>query len=119
MKILAITSTHSYWKETIQFANNCSWRAGKYLADIMRNIKNSDNYYVIATRSSLFHLPYSIQEIHSIKNKAGNRYQRTNILMAQEGFRLDLTISYIKGAVIAVVLFSVYLFILLRKNKNA
>lgn len=43
----------------------------------------------------------------------------TYILMAQEGFRLDLTISYIMGAVISVVLFSIYLFILLRKNKNA
>lgn len=52
-------------------------------ADFARAIKNSDNYYVIATRSSLFHLPYSIQEIYGIKNKAGNRYQGTKRLYAE------------------------------------
>ncbi len=40
----------------------------------------------------------------------------TYILMAQEGFRLNWTVSYIAGAVTAVILFSVYLFILLRKK---
>ena len=40
----------------------------------------------------------------------------TYILMAQEGFRLDWAVSYITGAVTAVILFSVYLFILLRKK---
>ena len=40
----------------------------------------------------------------------------TYILMAQEGFRLNWTVSYIAGAVIATVLFSIYLFILLRKK---
>lgn len=36
MEIFAITSTHSLWNETIQFAEKCSWRGGQYLADIMR-----------------------------------------------------------------------------------
>ena len=40
----------------------------------------------------------------------------TYIFMAQEGFHLNWTISYIVGAVTAVILFSVYLFILLRKK---
>ncbi len=40
-------------------------------------VKNSDNYYVIATRDSLFNLPYSIKEIYGIRNISGNRYQET------------------------------------------
>ncbi len=40
-------------------------------------IKNSDNYYVIATRDSLVTLPYSVDEIYGIRNYSGNRYQET------------------------------------------
>lgn len=40
----------------------------------------SSNYYVIATRTSLFSLPYSITEVYGIKNNAGNRYQGTRRL---------------------------------------
>ena len=40
-------------------------------------VKNSDNYFVIATRRALSALPYSVTEIYGIKNKAGNRYQGT------------------------------------------
>lgn len=36
METLAITSTHDLWDKTIRFAENCSWRAGQYLAEIMR-----------------------------------------------------------------------------------
>ncbi len=43
-------------------------------------VKNSTNYYVIATRESLFDLPYSVNEIYGIRNKAGNRYQGTKRL---------------------------------------
>ncbi|MBR3638521.1 MAG: translation initiation factor 2 [Lachnospiraceae bacterium] len=46
-------------------------------------VKNSDNYYVIATRESLFELPYSIREIYGIKNVAGNRYQGTKRLYSE------------------------------------
>lgn len=46
-------------------------------------IQNSGNYYVIATRASLFNIPYSIREIYGIKNKAGNRYQGTKRLYAE------------------------------------
>lgn len=46
-------------------------------------IKNTDNYYVIATRSSLFNLPYSVNEIYGIKNKSGNKYQGTKRLYAE------------------------------------
>lgn len=45
--------------------------------------KASDNYYVIATRSSLFNLPYSVKEIYGIKNKSGNRYQGTKRLYSE------------------------------------
>ena len=46
-------------------------------------VKNSTNYYVIATRESLFDLPYSIHEIYGIKNTAGNRYQGTKRLYSE------------------------------------
>ena len=46
-------------------------------------IKGSDNYYVIATRDSLFNLPYSIEEIYGIKNVSGNRYQGTKRLYSE------------------------------------
>ena len=46
-------------------------------------IRSSDNYYVIATRDSLFNLPYSITEIYGIRNVAGNRYQGTKRLYSE------------------------------------
>lgn len=51
--------------------------------DFARAVKNTDNYYVIATRASLFDLPYSIKEIYGIKNVSGNRYQGTKRLYAE------------------------------------
>ena len=46
-------------------------------------IKDTDNYYVIATRGSLFNIPYSIKEIYGIKNVSGNRYQGTKRLYSE------------------------------------
>lgn len=46
-------------------------------------VKDSSNYYVIATRDSLFTLPYSIQEIYGIRNTSGNRYQGTKRLYSE------------------------------------
>ena len=46
-------------------------------------VKNSDNYYVIATRSSIFNLPYSIKEVYGIRNVSGNRYQGTKRLFSE------------------------------------
>lgn len=51
--------------------------------DFAKAVKNTDNYYVIATRASLFDLPYSIKEIYGIKNVSGNRYQGTKRLYAE------------------------------------
>ena len=48
--------------------------------DFADAVKNSTNYYVIATRNNLFNLPYSIQEVYGIKNTAGNKYQETKRL---------------------------------------
>ncbi len=47
---------------------------------IAEAVKNSTNYYVIATIESLYDLPYSVNEIYGIRNKAGNRYQGTKRL---------------------------------------
>ena len=46
-------------------------------------VKQSDNYYVIATRASLFNLPYSIREIFGIKNTTRKRYEGTARLYAE------------------------------------
>lgn len=51
--------------------------------DFAAAIKNTDNYYVIATRASLFNLPYSVNEIYGIKNVSGNRYQGTKRLYSE------------------------------------
>ena len=45
--------------------------------DFASAVKNSDNYFVIATRRALTALPYSTAEIYGIKNRAGSRYQGT------------------------------------------
>ena len=34
--ILMMTQGHQYWNETMEFANECSWGAGPYLASKMR-----------------------------------------------------------------------------------
>lgn len=51
--------------------------------DFARAVRDSDNYYVIATRAPLYNLPYSTKEIYGIRNKAGNKYQGTKRLYAE------------------------------------
>lgn len=51
--------------------------------EFARAARESDNYFVIATRASLPNLPYSTKEIYGIKNTAGNRYQGTKRLYAE------------------------------------
>jgi len=51
--------------------------------DFARAIRDSDNYYVIATRAPLTNLPYSVDEIYGIKNSSGNRYQGTKRLYSK------------------------------------
>lgn len=51
--------------------------------DFAKAAQESDNYYVIATRASLFNLSYSIKEIYGIKNVSGNRYQGTKRLFSE------------------------------------
>ncbi len=36
MDFLGITSENKLWEKTIAFAENCSWKAGPYLAGLMR-----------------------------------------------------------------------------------
>ena len=51
--------------------------------EFARAIRESDNFYVIATRASLFDLPYSVKEVYGIKNTAGNKYQGTKRLFSE------------------------------------
>lgn len=51
--------------------------------DFAKAVKLSDNYYVIATRTPLTNLPYSVDEIYGIKNSSGNRYQGTKRLYSK------------------------------------
>ncbi len=46
-------------------------------------VKNSDNYYVIATRSNLYNLPYSIKEVYGIRNVSGNKYEGTKRIYSE------------------------------------
>lgn len=45
-------------------------------------VKGSDNYYVIATRESLFSLPYSVEEVYGIRNdgRRSSRYPQVSRL---------------------------------------
>lgn len=36
LEIFSMTQGHEHWEETIVFAENCSWKAGKFLAELMR-----------------------------------------------------------------------------------
>ena len=51
--------------------------------DFAEMVRQSNNYYVIATRDSLFNLPYSIEEIYGIRNTSGNLYQGTKRLYSE------------------------------------
>ena len=42
IKIYEITGKHKFWNKTIEFAENCSWRAGKSLAALMKENKFLD-----------------------------------------------------------------------------
>lgn len=39
VEIYAMTHEHEFWNKTIDFAENCSWKAGVYLAVLMKNNK--------------------------------------------------------------------------------
>lgn len=39
MKIYEITQEHKYWDATIEFADKCTWKAGKFLASLMKENK--------------------------------------------------------------------------------
>ena len=42
MEISVMTYGHPLWENTISFAENCSWKAGPYLAKMMRNKEFSE-----------------------------------------------------------------------------
>ena len=42
--------------------------------DFAQAAKKSDNYYVIATRTNLYNIPYSTKEIYGIKNASQTKY---------------------------------------------
>ena len=47
MEIFLITYGHPLWNETISFAENCSWKAGPYLAKRMKNNEFEETERVI------------------------------------------------------------------------
>ena len=77
---------------------NASWK------EITRMVKGSDNYFVLVTRDSLEHLPYSIEEIYGMRQERDSQkyqnakriynetYQLYN-LQAKEDIQPDLVIT--------------------------
>lgn len=47
IKIEVMKYGHSLWSDTIEFAKNCSWRAGVYLANKMSNNEFEENERVL------------------------------------------------------------------------
>lgn len=45
IEIFAMTQRHKLWNATTSFAENCSWKAGRYLAELMKqnNFLESDD----------------------------------------------------------------------------
>ena len=71
--------------------------------DFANAVKNSDNYYVIATRASIFNLPYSIKEVYGIKNVSGNRYQGTKRLFSEFYPLCDVDVDRIQKPDLVIV----------------
>lgn len=71
--------------------------------DFAKAIKNSDNYYVIATRAPLTNLPYSVDEIYGIKNSAGNRYQGTKRLYSKFYNLCDIKVDAISKPDLVII----------------
>ena len=62
-----------YWQDTLKHVNDSIVfidEGNEFLLkkEFAETIKKTDNYYVIATRNPLPHLPYSVDEIYSIAN---------------------------------------------------
>lgn len=80
--------TGLYWQENLSHIRDSIVfidEGDKFILseDFAKAVRHSNNYYVIATRAPLSNLPYSVEEIYGIKNKAGNRYQKTKRLYAR------------------------------------
>ena len=71
--------------------------------DFANAVKNSDNYYVIATRASIFNLPCSINEVYGIKNVSGNRYQGTKRLFSEFYPLCDVDVDRIQKPDLVIV----------------
>lgn len=83
-----VVITGERWRENLQSIHDSIVfidEGDKFVTELAfaEAIKNTDNYYVIATRSSLFNLPYSVKEIYGIRNVSGNRYQGTKRLYSE------------------------------------
>ena len=48
VEIIIMSPGHELWNPTMEFAENCSWRAGSYLASKMRNREFEPNERVLA-----------------------------------------------------------------------
>lgn len=66
-----------HWKESLAFVHNSIVfidECNRFIKseDFAKNVKKSDNYFVIITRDDLPNLPYSIEEIYGIRES--NKY---------------------------------------------
>lgn len=68
------TLAGSFWRENLKHIKNAlvfidEGNLFLYTKEFATAIKNSDNYYIIATREPLKMLPYSVDEVYGIVNK--------------------------------------------------
>ena len=100
---------NAFWKEQLQALSQCIIfidEGASFLQSIefTRMVKGSDNYFVLVTRDSLEHLPYSIEEIYGMRQERDSQkyqnakriynetYQLYN-LQAKEDIQPDLVIT--------------------------
>ncbi len=66
-------------------------------------VQASDNYYVIVTRESLFHLPYSVKEVYGLRNVTRKkRYQVFNRIYSEFYPLYDEKMVHVKPDVVIV-----------------
>ena len=71
--------------------------------EFARAVKTSDNYFVIATRETLFNLPYSIKEIYGLKNVTRKtKYQEFNRIYSEFYPIYDEKLSRVKPDTVIV-----------------
>ena len=83
MEITVMKYGHPLWEKTIEFAENCSWRAGAFLANMMRGNEFSDIERVLVACEG--------DEIAGVRLTDGDSHIRSSF--GRGSYRGDVTVA--------------------------